>query len=210
MALDAAEYAMNNTPGADPRNSFTHLMLVNENDIPRFAELNVIPIPQTYWHFKQPAAWWPIEYPAIGERAERLYPLNSFVQSGAKPVFSSDYPSTTVPLPFFAIEIAVTRNLPDGPKYGVQYNITDMDDPRHLLWPEERLDIKDAIRGFTINAAYSIFAEDVAGSLEVGKSADLIVIDQNLFSIDPLKISDTQVLRTYFNGMLVYNIQGNE
>ncbi|MCL2704560.1 MAG: amidohydrolase [Defluviitaleaceae bacterium] len=204
MALGAAEYASNSVPGVDFRNSFTHLMLVNEADIPRFAELSIIPIPQTYWHFKQPGAWEPIEYPAIGQRAEKLYPLNSFIQSGANPVFSSDYPSTTVPLPFYAIEIAVTRNLPDAATYGVPYDITDIDDPRYLLWPEERIEIKDAIRAFTINAAYAIFSEDVTGSLEVGKSADLIVTDQDLFSVDPLRISDTRVLRTYFNGRLVH------
>jgi len=57
----------------------------------------------------------------------------------------------------------------------------------------------------TLNAAYSIFAEDSIGSLEVGKLADLIVIDRDLFAIDPMQISDTQVLRTYFSGRLVYS-----
>jgi len=60
------------------------------------------------------------------------------------------------------------------------------------------------IRGYTANAACSIFADKVTGTLETGKSADMIVVDQNLFSIDPLKISDTKVLRTYFRGKLVY------
>ena len=209
MSLDAAEYADINAPGFDCRNAMTHLVLVSESDIPRFGKLNVIAIPQTYWHFKQPGAWGPIERPALGERAEKMYPLKSFTKTGATVAFSSDYPVTTIPLPFCAIEIAVTRNLPDAAAYGAPYDITDIDDPKYLLWPEERLDIKNAIRGFTINAAYSIFAENVTGSLEVGKSADLVVIDQDLFSIDPLKISDTHILRTYFNGRLVHSIAGN-
>jgi predicted amidohydrolase YtcJ len=180
--------------------------LVHESDFPRFAELNVLPVVQPYWHFKQPGAWGPIEYPAIGGRAEKEWPSKSFIDNGATLVFSSDYPATTVPLPFFALEIAVIRNLPDGQTYGLPYDISDVNDPRHLLWPGERLDIKSAIRAFTINAAYSIFAEDVCGSLEVGKSADLIVTDQDLLSVDPLKICGTKVLRTYFKGRLVFSV----
>ena len=204
MALDAAEYARGFSAGIDCRNVLTHILLVHEVDVPRFADLNVIPVVQPYWHFKQPGAWEPIEYPALGIRAEKEWPSKSFIENGATLVFSSDYPATTVPLPFVAIETAVTRNLPDGPLYSVPNDITDINDPGHLLWPEERLDIKDAIRAFTINAAYSIFADDVTGSLEVGKSADLIVTNQDLLSVDPLKISDTLVLRTYFNGKLVH------
>ena len=206
MALDAAEYSKNNGPDLNSRNAITHLQLVDENDFSRFKELNVVPVVQTFWHFKQPGAWEQIEYPVLGERANNEWPLRSFVDNGAMLTFSSDYPVTNVPNPFYAIEIAVTRNLPDGPAYGVPENITDIDDPKYLLWAEERLDIKNAIRGYTINAAYSIFEEDNIGTLEVGKSADLIVIDQNLLSIDPLKISDTKILRTYLNGKLVYSL----
>jgi len=205
MALDAAEYAKSNTPGSDLRNTITHLQLIDADDLPRFKELGVIPVVQPFWHFKQPGAWEPIELPVLGERAETEWPLKSFVDNGAILVFSSDYPATNVPHPFYAIEIAVTRNLPDGAAYGAPDDITDIDDPRYLLNPNERIDIKDAIRAYTANAAYSIFAEDIVGTLEVGKSADVIVIDQDLFSIDPLKISDTQVLKTYFNGKLVYS-----
>jgi predicted amidohydrolase YtcJ len=205
MALDAAEYTKSNTPGSDVRNTITHLQLVDADDFPRFKEFDVIPVVQPFWHFKQPGAWEPIEHPVLGERAETEWPLKSFVDNGAIPVFSSDYPVTNVPSPFYAIEIAITRNLPDGPAYGVPDDITDIDDPTYLLGPGERLDIKSAIRGYTANAAYSIFAEDIVGTLEVGKSADVIVIDQDLFVIDPLKISETQVLKTYVNGKLVYS-----
>jgi len=205
MALDAAEYAKQHTPDMDYRNAITHLQLVDAKDLPRFKELNVIPVIQSFWHFKQPGAWAPIEYPALGERAEKEYPLKSFVDYGAMPVFSSDFPATNVPHPFYAIEIGVTRNLPDGPAYGAPDDITDMDDPKYLLQPQERLDIMTMIRGYTAHAARSIFAEDITGTLEVGKSADLIVIDQNLFDIEPLKISNTKVLKTYFKGKLVFN-----
>jgi hypothetical protein len=205
MALDAAEYVRSINPGLDSRNAITHLQLVATEDFMRFGELGVLPVVQAFWHFKQPGAWEPIEYPVLGERANTEWPLKSFVDYGGILTFSSDYPVTNVPHPFYAIEIAVTRNLPDGPAYGASDDITDMDDPKYLLWPEERLDIKKAIRAYTVNAAYSLFVEDIVGTLEVGKSADLIVIDQDLFSIEPLKISDTRVLRTYLNGKLVYS-----
>ena len=63
------------------------------------------------------------------------------------------------------------------------------------------------IRGYIANAAYLISAEDVTGSLEVGKLADMIVIDQNLLDIEPLEISNTKVLKTYFKGKLVFDIE---
>ena len=207
MALDAAEYAKKTTADIDGRNVVTHLQLVDKNDFPRFKALHVIPVLQAFWHFKQPGAWEPIEYAVLGERAKTEYPLKSLADHGARLVFSSDYPVTNVPHPFYAVEIGVTRNLPDAVAYGAPTEITDMDDPTYLLQPRERVDIMTMIKGYTANAAYSIFEERVTGTLETGKSADMIVIDRNLFSIDPLKISDTKVLRTYFKGKLVYQKQ---
>ena len=202
MVLDAAQYAKS---AIDYRNVITHIQLVDAADLPRFKELNMIPVLQPYWHFKQPGSWLPIEYTVLGERAETEWPLKSFADHGAMLVFSSDYPTTNVPNPFYAIEIGVTRNLPDAAAYGAPADITDMDDPTYLLNLNERLDVMSMIKGFTANAAYSILEDKVTGTLEVGKSADLVVIDQDLFSIDPLKISDTKVLSTYFKGKPVYH-----
>jgi len=192
MALDAAQFAN----CFDCRNVLTHLPLVDPNDFSRFKTLNVIPVIQPYWFFKQLNYWEPVEYAVLGKRAEREWPLKSYINNGARVVFSSDYPVSNPPNPFVAIEIGLTRNQP---------GIANMDDPAYLLWPEERANVEEMIRGFTANAAYSIFAEDVTGTLEVGKSADLIVIDQDLFSIYPSKIGNTKVLRTYFKGKLVYS-----
>lgn len=203
MTLNAAEYAKANTPQGDYRNAITHLQLVAQEDIPRFAELDIVAVAQPFWHFKQPDYWQPIEHAMLGERAEHEYPLGSFLDEGVVVVFASDYPVTAHPYPFVAIETAVTRNLADGAEYGVP-DITDMDDPAYLLWPEERVSVQDAIRAYTASAAYAMFAEDVTGSLEVGKSADMIVIDRDLLTIAPLDISDTQVLRTYLQGKQVF------
>lgn len=206
MALDAAEYSQNQGAGEDYRNAITHLQLVAEEDLARFHELNVVAVAQPYWHYKEPEFWKTVEYPLLGERAETQYPLESFLDNDATLALSSDYPVTVVPNPFVALEIAVTRNMPDGSDYDLP-NIEDVDDPQYLLGPEERLDVKDGIKGFTIGGAYSMFAEGETGTLEVGKSADLIVIDQDLFAVDPLAISDTQVLQTYLKGYRVYSVK---
>lgn len=206
MALNAAEYASEKLPSGDYRNAITHLQLISPSDLKRFAQLNVIAVAQPYWHFKQPDYFEPIEKGSLGERAEQEYPLKSLLDSGVTLTFASDYPVTLTPNPFVAIEIAVTRNLPDGKDYQVE-DITHMDDPAYLLNASERISVLEAIRAFTATGAYAMLAEDSTGTLEVGKSADMIIINQDLLTCDPLAISDTAVLRTYFQGKLVYQAQ---
>lgn len=205
-ALDAIEYARARSPQGEGRNAITHLQLVTPQDVARFGELGVIAVANPYWHLKTPDYWEPIEQAALGARAERMYPLKSFADGGATLAFASDFPVTSKPNPFVAIETAVTRNLADGSEYDVA-DITDMDDPRYLLWPEERLTVQEAIRALTAGGAYAMFEEGVTGTLRAGNSADLVVIDQDLLRIDPLAISDTRVLRTYLEGKLVYSAQ---
>lgn len=210
MSLDALEYAKENAPEGDYRNAITHLQVVNGADIPRLGELGVVAVSQPFWHYKAPEYWDVVEYAAIGERAEHMYPMKSFQDTGAVITASSDYPVTADPNPFVAMEVGVTRNLPGNAEelaaYGLQ-PITDMDDPAALLWPEERLTIQDMIRAYTANGAYLLFAEDETGSLEVGKQADMVILDKNLLEIAPLEIHTAQVLATYMGGQLVYEAE---
>ena len=201
LGLDAVEYSR--AEGNDMRNAITHLQLVAESDLSRFHELGVIAVANPYWHYKEPTYWALKEREVLGERAEREYPMRSLLDNNAVLAFASDFPVASMPNPFFAIQIGITRNLMNGSDYGVP-DITDMDDPRYLLWPEERLDVIQMIRGFTIDAAYALYEEHETGSLEVGKSADMIIIDRDLLTIDPLEIKDIRVLSTYFQGELVY------
>lgn len=204
MGLDAIEYAEQNVPDDDERNAITHLQLVKEGDVPRFAELEVTAVADPYWHFKEPQYWESKESPALGERAEKMYPMKSFADAGATLVSASDFPVTSNPNPFYAMQFGVTRNLVDGEPYGVP-NITDMDDPAYLLWPEERVDIKRMIRSFTADAAWALGLEGETGTLEPGKSADFIVVDQNVLDADPLAIKDTKVLATYLRGEKIFD-----
>lgn len=206
MVLDAYEYARDNAPAGDYRNTITHLQLVDPQDIPRFKALSVIASIQPYWHMKQPDYWEPVECAAVGERAKREYPLKALFDAGAIVTSSSDSPVTQDPNPMHAIQIGVTRNLLGGPDYGVP-DITDMDDPTYLLDAGQRASVKDMIRSFTANSAYTTFSEKDTGSLEVGKWADMVVLDTNILACPPLEIHKAQVMKTYLNGRLVYDVE---
>jgi predicted amidohydrolase YtcJ len=205
--LDALEYVRSRLPQADCRNTITHLQLVDEADIPRFRELNVIASVQPYWHFKGPGWWANVDYQFLGERAEREFPLGSLFTSGITVVSSSDYPATTLPNPLLAIDSGVTRNMASGSLHGTA-DITDADDERYLLNAGERADVRQMIRSFTINGAYTLFLEKETGSIEAGKLADLVVLDQNLLKVNPIDIDKAAVVMTIFNGEPVFERQG--
>ncbi len=203
LVLDGLEKAKKEAPEGDYRNVITHLQLVAPEDIQRFAELDVIACTQPYWAFKEPEWWEVIDAPFLGDRAEKEYPLQSFYNAGVKVTSSSDHPVTPYPNPFWAIETGVTRNLANAEFYGVE-KITNKDDPQWLLWPEERVSVTDMLKAYTINGAYQLFGEAEFGSIEVGKSADFVVIDKNPIDLCPLKIDSIKVKKTIFRGKIVY------
>jgi len=130
--------------------------------------------------------------PYLGqERAGRQYPMQSLIDSGVVMASSSDFPVTIPFDPLIAIQTGITRS-------SVEKN------EDRVLWPEERSSLEDLIRSFTYNGAYANFLEDEIGSLEIGKKADLIVLDQNLFEIPAGKIAEVEVLLTMVEGDVVY------
>jgi predicted amidohydrolase YtcJ len=201
--LDALEYAKNKILEGDCRNTITHLQLVDKKDILRFKELEVIASVQPYWQFKGPKWWHNVDYHFLGERAEEEFPLGTFFANGVTVTSSSDYPATLVPNPLLAIDIGVTRNLDNGSFYGVE-DITDMDDERYLLNKQERATVKQMLQSFTINGAYAMFMDQKIGSIEIGKRADLVVLDENLFALNPVDIDKAKVVATLFAGKPVY------
>ena len=197
--LDAIE----EVEDSNHRNALTHLQLVRAEDIDRFKKLNVIASVQPYWHMKGPNWWDVVDYKLVGKRAEAEYPLNSFVKAGVKIASSSDHSVTPIPNPFFAMQAGVTRNLYNAGYFGAR-DVKDMDEPQWLLNKDERVSVCDIVRSFTINGAYLIFRDDEIGSIEVGKCADFIVLDRDIFEINPVDIGNTQVLMTFFDGKVVY------
>lgn len=189
-SLNSFEHARGVNGVRDSRHHICHLQLIDPADIPRFRELDVVANFQPLWALMDEYIT-KLTIPRLGEARSRwLYPIRSVLDAGGVVAFGSDwYVSTADPLP--QIETAVTREDAIGKFPGV-------------LVPEERISLHDAIAAFTINAAYVNFQEDTTGSVEVGKLADLVVLDENLFAIEPKAISDARVLLTLFGGRPVY------
>jgi hypothetical protein len=120
-----------------------------------------------------------------------ISPLKSIIDAGAIASYGSDWDNIPEPDPWLAMEGMITRQYPGKPEYGG-------------LNPDQRLDREVAIQVFTRNGAMAIAKEDETGTIEVGKSADFIVIDQNLLEIPSSKIHKTKVLRTVLQGKTVY------
>jgi len=184
-ALDAFATA----PGEDLRHTIAHLQLVHPSDIPRFRSLGVIPNVQAFWAQADEYVT-RLTNPVLGpERAGRQYPLASLARSGAVMVAGSDW-SVTTPNPLEAIEVALTRRAPNS------------QDPPWI--PAERLDLPQMLAAYTLNGAYLGHREHETGSLEVGKFADFIVLDQNLFEIPPEKIHKANVTHTFLAGRAIW------
>ena len=171
----------------------THLQLVAPEDILRFKQLDVIGLPNPYW-FKVDDNYHLLSVPYLGEeRASIQYPMRSFLEAGVRMASASDFPVTVPFDPLRGMEIGVTRS-PLG-------TVTD-----DILWPEERVSLEEMVTSFTINGAYSNFLEANTGSLEAGKQADFVVLDQNIFEVAAEEIANTRVLRTFIDGELVHSI----
>lgn len=120
-----------------------------------------------------------------------MTPIKSMVDAGAVVSYGCDWDNVPEPNPWFGLEGMVTRRYPGKPEYG-QWNM------------DERIDIETAIQIFTRNGAVAMAKENETGTIEVGKSADFIVINQNLLRIPPQKIHETKILRTVLRGQTVY------
>lgn len=191
-ALDAVEFAEASTGRRDQRPLLTHLQLVAPADILRFKKTGAVAVPQPYWFIKDDY-YYNLQVPYLGkERADREYPMESFFAAGVPAASSSDFPVTVPPNPLEGIRAGVTRLKPG------------VDDPREILWPEERASLVQMIDSFTRWGAWANSLEDVTGSIEIGKSADLIVLDHDLFAIPAAEINRARVLLTLFQGRTVY------
>lgn len=193
LTLDAFAYAMKKNGKRDSRNLITHIQLVDPKDILRFKELGVVAVPQPYWFMKDDY-YYNLQVPYLGlKRADDEYPMESFFKAGAAVASSSDYAVTIPCNPLKAIQIGITRSC------------LGINDPKEILWPEERATLDQMIASFTINGAYANFLENTTGSIEVGKMADLIVLDKNLFNVPVDEISKVKVILTFFGGKEVFS-----
>ena len=160
------------------RHRLTHVEFVTAGDLKRFKELNVIADAQVAGEFTKTQNWKENEF-LIGDRAQNLIPLRSLHDAGAKITLSSDWDVSYLN-PFIGMQNALERT------------------------PQNLPSLKTVIEAYTINAAYVMRQEEKTGSIEVGKQADVIVLDQNLFDVSTDKISKTKVLMTFLAGQKVF------
>jgi predicted amidohydrolase YtcJ len=194
-SLDAVEAAVLENGRNDNRHHIAHLELIHPDDIPRFRELGVIANVQPMWSNFPPYINDLIENKIGKERSRWLEINKSFLDHGVTVAYGSDWFVTT-PNPMELIEAAVTRIRP-------QLSLQDKRDASPLL-PGENVGVADAIASYTINGAYLNHQEGMTGSIEVGKYADIVVLEKNLFTVEPVRISETQVSLTIMNGNIVY------
>ncbi len=187
-ALDAFAYSRRHNGRLDNRGQIAHLELIDPADFPRFRELGVIANLQLLWAERD-------DYivratlPYLGpERSRYLYAARSLRDAGALIAGGSDWGVSSFNA-FIAMEHAITRAEARG---------------KEPLLPEQAIGIQDVVDAYTINAAFALRQERTIGSLEVGKRADLIVLDRDVFAIDAADLHETRVLATYLDGREVY------
>ncbi len=156
------------------RHRLTHVEMVTSTDMNRFKQLNVTADAQVTGEFTQPQYWHDNDHLLGSDLAENQVPIKSLKDAGARLTLSSDWNVSTLN-PFVGIQNAITRI------------------PQNIL-------LEEAIKAYTINGAYVMRQEDKVGSLEVGKLADFIVLDNDIFTIPSNQINKTKVILTIFNG----------
>lgn len=194
MALDALDSIADKNPKRERRPVLTHLQVVDPADRSRMVKHNVTAVTNPYWHFKYRGFFDDIEVPYLGERAYGEYPMKSLLDSGIRLGAASDYNVTAVPAPLHGIQIGATR----------VYLDENPDDMEQVLAPEERISVKELVRAFTINNAYACRLEDIAGSIEEGKCADMVILSDDPFEVPVTDIHKIKVCQTISEGKTIY------
>jgi len=189
-ALDAYENAEARNHTDDRRPRIEHIETITQADIPRFGKLGVIASMQPL-HSYPDADTLDVWARNTGpDRASRAWVWKSIADAGGRLAFGSDWPVVTLD-PWQGVQTAVTRQTLEGK-------------PEAGFVPKQRLTVAQAIDGYTLGAAFAGRREKTEGSLEIGKLADLIILSQNIFDIDPHKIAATKVVTTIVGGRLVF------
>ncbi len=187
VTLDAIETAREANGPSAQRHQLAHACLIDDADIPRFGKLNAVA------NFS-PMFWYPgplvnqMNQILGSERMSDYCPAVKLRDSGSQPTNGSDWPVVADVNPWNGMEALITRSNPFGEYLG------------ETLAPNEAVTVEEAIEIFTINGARVLGIEDKAGSIENGKSADLVVLNQDIFSVPSDKISDTKAVQVYFQG----------
>jgi len=187
QALDSFAAAYQANGGEGLRNRIEHAQVVSLDDIPRFVTLKLIASMQpTHATSDKNMA----EDRIGAERMKGAYAWQTFLKQGTRVAAGSDFPVESAN-PFLGLHAAVTRQDAAGEPPGGWY-------------PDQAMSVTEALRAFTLDAAYAAHAEQTQGTLEPGKWADFILVDQDIFAIEPAKIWSTKVLETWVGGKRVF------
>ncbi len=184
MFLDVIEEAQEKYPRKDPRNRDIHCTVVTPEIIARIKRLGVLPTifgPYVYYHGDK-------ILPAFGaERLERMFAARSFLDAGIKVTAHSDNTAGPYP-PLMAIHGLVNRKSANGQPIGMS----------------QKISVMEALKLYTINAAYHTFEEDISGSIEPGKFADMVVLGKDILTVPTETIIDIPIDMTIVDGKIVY------
>lgn len=190
LALDAYQEAAETNHTRDARHRIEHIETITAQDISRFGKLGVIASMQPLHAYPDDDTLKIWARNAGADRASRAWPWQGIENGGGILAFGSDWPVVTLN-PWPGVQNAVTRQTTEGKPPGG--------------WvPEQRISLADAIKAYTLNAAFAGHREKTEGSLEPGKVADLIVLGQDLFKIPASQLSKTEVMMTMVGGKVVY------
>jgi predicted amidohydrolase YtcJ len=188
-ALDAVAAARATNGHRDTRHHLAHLQVVHPDDLARFARLGAIANIQPLWAAHEPQMD-ELTIPFLGpERAAWQYPFGGLLRAGATLCAGSDWPVSS-PDPLAGLHVAVNR-LEPGTDHG------------RVFYPEQRLDLTTALTAYTAGSAH-VNGHDDAGSLRAGHLADLVVLDRDILTGDPLAIADARVEQTFVGGERVF------
>ena len=191
IVLDGMALAKERLGELKGRYQNAHALFISEEDMPRCADLGLV-------NEFSPILWFPDPFndlmnEVLGpERNSRFFPMRSVLDAGGKIVLASDGP-LYMQSPLASIESAVTRKRPEGGEQHPSF--------------AEAITLEEAIAARTINSAYLSFDEDELGSIEVGKLADFVIIDRDLFAIPIDEVSEAQILTTVVEGEVVFDRQ---
>ena len=188
VVLDAYEKALRTLGRTVGRHRVEHAQVVAPEDFARFATLDLIASMQPT-HATSDMYW--AEDRLGPERVRGAYAWRSFLEHGVRLAFGSDFPVESAN-PLLGFYAAITRQDAEGWPEGGWY-------------PEQRLTRAEALRAFTLDAAYAAFQEHELGSLTPGKYADFVVLSHDIMTVPPEQILQTRVLATFFGGRCVYH-----
>lgn len=188
-ALNAYEHAQQVNNHGWTRHRIEHIETVSPEDIPRFSRLHVLASMEPIHADPGTAEVWS---KAVGvERLPFAFAWQSILKTGARLVYSSDWPASISLDPIRGLHSAVNRRTIDG-------------QPPKGWIPQQRISIADALRAYTQTGAFASFEEGIKGRIAAGQLADLVVFSQDLFKIDPIRIHETKVVLTIFDGKVIY------